>query len=141
MATDERLEKIEHQLARIRWSNRCLIGCIALCLGGWFIMNTLGPETAFAQSGIKEIRANKFILEDENGKIRAELYTSKDKGGGLRLYDESGKLRYTLGVAKQGIAQMLLDENQTARIVLGANQEGQRLNLFDENGQKIWSAP
>jgi len=104
-------------------------------------MKTLSSETALAQSGKKEIRANKFVLEDDNGKTRAELYTAKDKGGGLSLYDESGKLRYALGVAKQGTALMLLDENKTARIILSANQEGQRLNLFDENGQKIWSAP
>jgi hypothetical protein len=38
----------------------------------------------------KEIRAKRFILEDENGKVLAALVVDKD-GPGLRLWDENGK--------------------------------------------------
>ena len=42
------------------------------------------------ESGIKEIRANRFILEDETGKIRAEL-SIFENGPGLELYYENVK--------------------------------------------------
>ena len=32
MTTDERIEKVESQLARIRWINGCLIVGVILCL-------------------------------------------------------------------------------------------------------------
>ena len=38
----------------------------------------------------KVIRANQFILEDENGKPHARLVVTKD-GPGLNLFDENGK--------------------------------------------------
>ena len=90
MTTDERMEKMEGQLVRVRWFNRCLIACIVLSLGVWFILKTFGLETAWAKSGAKEIRANSFVLEDENGKPRALLGVNKD-GTGLLLYDENAK--------------------------------------------------
>lgn len=39
------------------------------------------------------IRANAFVLQDENGKARAELRMDKDKPG-LFLYDENGKVKW-----------------------------------------------
>ena len=33
MVTEERMEKIEGQLTRVRWFNRCLMACIILGLG------------------------------------------------------------------------------------------------------------
>jgi len=91
MTTDERMGKIEGQLARMRWFNRCLIACIVLSLGVWFILKTFGPEQVWAQSSGKVIRAGSFILEDENGKARAGLSVSKD-GPGLVLCDKNSKV-------------------------------------------------
>ena len=64
MTTEERLEKVERELAAV----------YALGVGAV-------PKT---------IRAKEFILEDENGKRRAGLRVLKD-GPGLYLYDEDGK--------------------------------------------------
>jgi hypothetical protein len=107
------------------------------------MQKTFGLDTAWAQSSTKEIRANKFVLEDENGKIRAELYAAKDKGGGLSLYDENGKLRAVLGAGKEGTALVLMDDKPVARIALGAgtNKDEPSLSLRDEKGEEIWSAP
>jgi len=118
MTTDERIEKMERQLARMRWFNRCLIACIVLSFGGCFISKTFGPEKALAQSGSKVIRANSFFLEDENGNIRASLHITKD-GPGLLLSDENDKVRATLVSVK----------------------DGPGLSLIDENEKVIWSAP
>ena len=39
---------------------------------------------------VKEVRANRFILEDENGKPRAELSMEKD-GPCLHLFDKNSR--------------------------------------------------
>lgn len=118
MTTDERIEKMEGQLARMRWFNRCLIACIVLSFGAWFILKSFGPETVWAQPGVKEIRATCFILLDENGKGRAVLSVLNDVPG-LWLYDENGKVRASMAVGKAG----------------------PDLRLFDENGKRIWGVP
>ena len=67
---------------------------------------------------LREVRARKFVLEDENGEIRAGLVALKD-GPMLALYDEKGENRAGLGVDK----------------------DGPMLALDDENGEVIFSAP
>jgi len=162
MTTDERLQKVEGQLARVRWFNRCLIACIVLSLGVWFILKAFAPETAWAQSGTKEIRANKFVLEDEKGKVRATLAMT-GTGPILWLSDENGKQRATLGAFEVGPVLFLNDETGTTRVSLAAFKEGPALALgsknggaaatlnvrenrpslalYDVNGESIWSAP
>jgi len=73
---------------------------------------------AGARAGGNEIRANRFVLEDENGKSRAELLTTK-LGSALKLSDEAGNRRAMLFVDK----------------------DGPRLSLCDEKGKEIWRAP
>ncbi|MGB2866765.1 MAG: hypothetical protein WBC05_25765 [Sedimentisphaerales bacterium] len=141
MTTDERMEKMEGQLARVRWFNRCLIACIVLSLGGWFILKSFGPETAWAQFGAKVIRAGSFILEDENGKARAGLSVLKT-GPALQLYDENGKARASLSVLKTGPGLLLFDENGKNRVMQAVDdKDGPMLALFDKNGKPIWSVP
>jgi hypothetical protein len=43
MTTDERMEKMERELVRLRWLNRYLIACIVLSLGVWFVYKSFGP--------------------------------------------------------------------------------------------------
>ncbi len=69
-------------------------------------------------SGVKEIRANRFILEDENGKTRAEISMEKD-GPCLHLFGENDKVCLGLTVGK----------------------DGPDLRLFDKNSRPIWRAP
>jgi len=132
MTTDERMEKMEGQLARVRWFNRCLIACIVMSLGAWFIVKTFGPETAWAQSGAKVIRATRFVVEDENGKLRAVLEANKN-GPSLMLYDENGMTRVGLAAHKGGPKLVLLDENDKLRVALSVLKDGAELSLLDEN--------
>ena len=164
MTTDKRIEKMEGQLARMRWFNRCLIACIVLSLGVWFILKTFGPEKAWAQSGVKEIRANKFVLEDENGKDRAvlsnvensgpRLMMFNEKGGpraglvllggrgsNLTLIDENRRPRAGLSVDKGEPRVWLRDKNGKPRAALTVTKDGPALSLSDENGKVIWRAP
>ena len=90
MTTDQRLEKMEGELARTRWLNRCLVASVLVSLALWGLTQSLGPETAWAQSGTEEIRANGFIVEDANGKTRARLGFLMDAPA-LELCDEIGQ--------------------------------------------------
>jgi len=134
MTTDERMEKMEGQLARVRWFNRCLIACIVLSLGVWFISKTFGPETVWAQSSGKVIRANRFIVEDENGNLRAVLEAYKE-GASLMMCDENGKPRAALAVFKEGPKMVMLDENGKSRAVQKVDKVGPDLAMCDENGK------
>ena len=134
MTTDERMEKMEGQLARVRWFNRCLIVCIVLSLGAWFILNTFGSERVWSQSGAKEIRANCFILEDENGKRRALLGMGMG-GPSLMLLDENGKSRALLAASKDGLELSMYDENGENRAKLIVAKDVLALGLRDENNK------
>ena len=136
MTTDERLEKAEGQLARLKWINRCLIGCIVLSLGVWFVLKTFAPERAWAQSGAKEIRANKFVLEDENGKPCATLGYIEDKGPALLLLDKNDDVRAALGLTPDGSGLELIDENHKPRVRVAVDKDKPSLSLHDGNGKE-----
>jgi len=89
---------------------------------------------AGARAGGNEIRANRFVLEDENGKVRAVLDVVKDVPR-LSLFDENGKERAVLGVTALGAGLSLFDENGKGRAALGVGADGPLLSFFDENGK------
>lgn len=134
MTTEQRIEKLEGQLARVKWFNRCLIACIILSLGVWFILKTFDPEMAWAGSGAKVIRANSFFLQDENGNIRAGLDMLKD-GPYLSLSNENGKHCAVFRVSKDRPELILSDDNGTTRVALTVGKVGPGLFMSDENGK------
>ncbi|GAH03644.1 unnamed protein product, partial [marine sediment metagenome] len=90
MTTEERLEKLERQLCRANRRIHWLLAAAASCLGVGLVVWAFMPALAEAQpagTALKEIRANKFILEDEKGKTRATLGMNKI---GVFRPDESG---------------------------------------------------
>ena len=105
MTTEERLEKIERELAAAKRRNRWMIaaGCLAVA---WIFTVVYGDKT--------EIRARRFVVVGEGGRLRGSLYAS-----GLSLFDENGK----------------------SRIALSADKDDQGLSLWDKNGKFIWSTP
>jgi len=83
----------------------------------------------------KVIRANQFVLEDENGKTRAALDVAKDGVPGLYLYDDTGTPRIMLGVSKGGSVLALCDKNGKTIISLTVSNDGSSLRLSDDNGK------
>jgi len=130
MTPEERIEKMERQLVQVRWFNRCLIACIVLSLGFVYI----SKRKNVVQSGVKEIRASRFIIEDENRKPRVVLAITSD-GPGLRLCDENGKERAVLAVTPNGPELRQYDKNANERIHLGMTKDIAILSLNDENQQ------
>ena len=110
MTIEERLEKLEEEVSRLT----ALVG----------------------EGAAKEVRARKFVLEDENGGTCAMLGVAEDSPG-LVLYDEDGKRRVVLSVSAADNAPVLvlLDENGKARVQMTAVGDGPNLTLSDGNGK------
>ena len=66
MTTEERLGKLERELAAAQRRNRWMLGGISLLILGCLTI-------AATPGGNRTIRAKEFILEDANGKTRASL--------------------------------------------------------------------
>jgi hypothetical protein len=127
MTLENRIETLEGKLIRAERLNRCLLGAMLLVV----VIGILGVAPSKPE---KIIQANKFILEDENGKLRAML-SADQNGPGLSLTDENGKVRALLNVRKDGPGLGLLDENGKSRVILSAGAQGTALCLKDENGK------
>ena len=103
----------------------------------------------------KEIRATSFVVEDYQGKRRAELGMSEGKstlqlfgenegprivmsvgeaGPIVSLLDETGMPRIGLSVAEDSPQMSLLDETGTARIGLSVAKDSPQISLFDKTG-------
>ena len=124
MTTDERLEMLARELARAKRRTRWVLLTAILAAGAFGVAWGFGRERLAAQaaSGVaKEVRANKFVVVDENGKTRAVLVAGKD-GVGLALNDENGKVRAELPVFKDGPALSLKDEKGKTRAHLGTSK-------------------
>jgi hypothetical protein len=139
MTTEERLENLEKELARAKRRNRWLLAAVLLGAGVVILAAAwIGtPEKVLAENAAKAptiIRANVFIVEDENGKPQAILKAEKE-GPGLWMYDENGKTRAMLSVFKNGPMLWFYDEKETPRAGLSAGKEGPMLHLIDENGK------
>jgi len=135
MTTEERLENLERELARAKRRTRRLLAGAVLVLGIGLVVWAFGPDKTLAQvaaGGVKEVRANQFLLVDENGKPRAKLSVDKD-GPWLVLADENGKDRAALGVDEDGPRLALLDANGKVRAGLAMDEDGPGLYLYDEN--------
>jgi uncharacterized protein YjiK len=89
-AVEERLERLEQELRTERRRRRWLAGAVALVVAvvlAW----TLATVTATADAqGLKVIRANQFVLDDEKGRPRVWLFVDKN-GPRMTMLDETGK--------------------------------------------------
>jgi hypothetical protein len=141
MTNDERIENLEKGLASARRFNRWLLAAVGLALGVWVLAGTFGPTMAAAPGGggaFKEIRANRFIVEDENGKNRIVLAASKE-GPMLVMFDDNGNNRVTLLVMGDGPKLVFKDEKGNQRAGLSVTKDGPALVIVDENGKfRAW---
>ena len=145
MTTEERLEHIERELTAMKRRKCQLLAVGGLAIVGlglaWILTNS--TPTAQAQGAgfvPKEVRANSFIVEDSNGKMRAALSIGAN-GPSLFLLDANGKMRATLALGANGPSLALNDANKEIRASLALGANGPSLALNDANGKNVWSAP
>ena len=139
MINTKRIEKIESELGRVKKINNCLV---AMMIGALAII-TLGAATD--QEKPAEIRAKKFILEDNSGNERG-VFSVGEKGVGMELIGTEGKPQVTLYADDSGQGLYLSDVNGKERIGLWAkgkdvqvavsdSSEKQRLEMAIRNDQ------
>ena len=112
MTTEERLAKVENELA----------------------------EMKEARAVAEEVRFRRLVLVDYEGRKRAALDMGPD-GPMLQLFDENGEPRASLMVGAE-LSMLGLDDaagKPRATLVVGADVS--RLFLFDAAGKVIWTAP
>jgi len=88
-----------------------------------------------ANNGPKVIRANQFILEDDQGRARAVLDVAKDGVPGLYLYDDNATPRAMLGVTNHGPVLALCDQTGKTLASLAVSSDGSSLRLADDKGK------
>ena len=93
MTTEERLEVLEKEVKRVRRHNRWLLGVILFAGTGLSLVSLLGMRTAQVPD---EIRARRFVLEGEDGNVRANLLTQQNGSVALNLCDSSSTSRLML---------------------------------------------
>jgi hypothetical protein len=138
---EDRLRKLEEKLARTERRYRFVLAGIGIavlaCAVIWVVIGAAGRTQAQkpGETG-KVIRANAFVLVDEQGDTRAVLAAGKDGlEPGLCLFDEKGEVRAALSVSDDGPRLVLYDEKGTPRAGLNAFKDGPGLLLHDENGE------
>ena len=121
-------------MTKKQYSLMLVLALVAGLVGGVVSSRFLVVQPVFAENEIKPakiIAAEKFLLMDENGKIRAILGpTQTDKGVTLAFFDESGLFRG--GIYPDGM--MVLDDKGKPRIMLVLNDDDTvRLELYGES--------
>jgi len=144
MTTEEWLEKVDRELGRVKGRNGLLVGALEMGLRALALMMEEAARVPKAEAqgavGERTVRANKFVLEDERGGMRAVLVVAADMPT-LALFDTAGTPRAVLGILAGGPGLTLADENGKSRAVLSVLADGPGLTLFDAAGKTIWRAP
>lgn len=105
---------------------------ISSFLGGALIQFIFHPPEVIAKEGVKSstvVKANKFLLTNQRGQIRASLsldsFGAKDERPALILFDRDGKPRATFYLGNSDSPEMVLyDKNGTNRFNFGLAPAG-----------------
>jgi len=126
----ERLETLEKQNRRLKRA-----GLVVMVLAGaTLLIGQAKPQVQW------KVEAERFVLMDANGKLRAELGMA-GHGPHLAFYDAEGTRRAVLGIAQKGPGLFFLDTTQKRRVAMGVVEKGPVLLFFDENRKTIFSKP
>ena len=90
------------------------------------------------------IEAEKFVVRDKSGKVRAALQTSAKDEPSLDLYDKNGKNRAKLAILEVGGPTpllFLLDRNEKFSLKLAEVGGEGIMWLHDKDGRITWKAP
>jgi hypothetical protein len=89
----------------------------------------------------KVVEAERFVLRDSSGNVRAEIGISTRQVAALKLYDGAGRCRVELLVTKDGTSGLQFqDQDGTPRVVVYLDQVEQQtgnpcLSLVGKDGK------
>jgi len=136
MTVEERLERVERELAQAKRRSMALAAAICVLGGAWVLWLSIDTVEAQAAGTPEVVRAHRFEVVDEDGKTRATLAVH-DRGPRLRLFDENGTPRAEVAAAKDGEGVIepglwLYDNKGQWRVALHAVKNEPRLSLNDD---------
>src|SRR5262245_12848002 len=120
----------------IGWWKHVALAALVL-VGGGLLTGSAQPD-----KGARVVEAERFVLRDGRGKVRAQL--GWEEGGlGLTLLDAQGKPRTRVTVLADGSACLALHDRQgSRRAVLQVQPEGEpELKLYDKHGEVLAALP
>ena len=124
-----RLEQVERENRRLR---RAGVMIVLLAVAG-LLMGQASPPR-------RTVEAERFLVRDSQGRIRAELGVFEKGVTRLRLLDTVGNARAILAVTEEGLPALALLDRGQARLMVTADHEGTAgITLFDQAG-KMWVA-
>jgi len=131
----QRLDLMEHQNRHLK-----RIGSLVLVVIAAVVLMGQAKSSKVA----KVIEAEKFVVRDMSGKVRAALQISAEGGPSLDLYDKNGKNRASLAILEVGWPTpilFLLDRNEKFSLKLGEVGGEGFMWLHDKDGRITWKAP
>ena len=123
MTTDERIQKLEQELYHAK--RRVYISIIAVLLLAGIVVFDWGTDN-------EEVRANRFVVVDENGNKRAEL-GADEFGPALRLFDDKETQRATLLADENKSELSLQDKVGNGRAELVTRNDGHRFRFVSRD--------
>lgn len=137
MTVEERLEKLERELARARRRVRRLViaGALAVaCLVG-LVVGLWGRAWV-----VPEVQGRRFVLLDEKGKPRLWLGMGKD-GSVLFVIAENDRILAAHTMGKDGYREFESESFSSRGGDLKVFKDGSAEFLTDKEGKVIWKAP
>lgn len=131
MTTEERIEKLERELAGERLRSRLWVMVLVIAGLAFFVAESLGKLPLYKTvAQANEVRARSFILLDEKGKTSATLEAKN--GPCLHLTDPNSTRSVSLGVSELGARLDMFDFHTAASLTV--SECGPSLTLYDKAG-------
>lgn len=132
----ERLDRLDR--TNRRW--KLISGATAVALAGIVLVAAAAPRVPHLDQGgppvLNEVRAQRFLLVDASGKLRAVLGAATGGAVSLGLLDNDDKIRSVLIVDATGTPRLeMLGADETRRVVLSVFPNRPGLGLFGEGAR------
>ena len=135
MEASDELNDIRNRIQRLESTNRQYRRIVAVSI----ICVTIGSALGLSkwQETKKTITAQEIQLTDDQGRIRARLYTS-DTGAYLGFWDETDQHRINVGVQNGAPILAFGDGIGKSRVIVHPTSEQTELTLYDGDQNIVW---
>ena len=128
MTVEERLEKVERELAQAKRLLRPLVVVGAIAVACLIVLRAVWPDLLLTHA---EVRARSFVLVDEKGQTCASL-SANILGSELELFDTKGQPGAALSASSFGSKLELFDKRGHLSASLKTSVAGPVLKLLDD---------